>query len=495
MPRIPFTVDLPLATDSESPAFPAGESGAGSALPASKRAGEPSVYSVSRLTREIRQVLEGALGSVTVEGEVSNFKAAASGHLYFNLKDESAQISCIMFRQAAQSLRFQVEDGLQVRLRGRVTVYEARGEYQIQVLLLEPQGVGALQLAFEQLKRKLEAEGLFDPARKRPLPFLPRRIGIVTSPRGAAIRDMLTVLERRFPGMPVLICPARVQGQGAAEEVAAGIATLNDLAGKQHLDVLIVGRGGGSAEDLWAFNEEVVARAIHASHLPVISAVGHEVDFTIADFVADVRAPTPSAAAELAVPNRADLLATAGGLRRQLVRRAAALLERLRERREGMRARLGSPEALLAQLTQRADDLGGRLVQAQTVRLNHARERVREGRDKVLMLRPDRLMPQSRATVRQWEHRLAPALRVHMARLRERLGAQSGLLDSLSPLTVLGRGYAVPLTAAGKALRSVAQVAVGDEVSLRLKDGRLDTRVETVRPEPSTPSAPGRERS
>lgn len=487
MSRIPFTVDVPAAPDSL-------QSGRESAPPAPKRAGDPPVYTVSRLTREIRQVLEGALGNVTVEGEVSNFKAAASGHLYFNLKDEAAQIRCIMFRQAAQGLRFQVEDGLQVRVRGRVTVYEARGEYEVQVLLLEPQGVGALQLAFEQLKRRLEAEGLFDPARKRPLPFLPRRIGIVTSPHGAAIRDMLTVLERRFPGMPVLICPTRVQGQGAAEEVAAGIATLNRLAEEQQLDVLIVGRGGGSVEDLWAFNEEVVARAIHASALPVISAVGHEVDFTIADFVADVRAPTPSAAAELAVPNRADLLATAGGLRGQLVHRITSLLERLRERQEGMRARLGSPEPLLAQLTQRADDLGGRLAQAQSVRLNHARERVREGRDKVLMLRPDRLTPLSRAAVRQWEHRLAPALRGHVARLRDRMQAQAGLLDSLSPLTVLGRGYAAALTADGRALRSVSQVIVGDEVRLRLKDGGLDTRVETVHPESNTPSPPVRER-
>jgi exodeoxyribonuclease VII large subunit len=499
MPRIPFTVDLPGAPEAGEPS-PRGEQPAGPPPGPSgpKRASEPPVYTVSRLTREIRQVLEGALGSVTVEGEVSNFKAASSGHLYFNLKDETAQIRCIMFRQAAQGLRFQVEDGLQVRLRGRVTVYEARGEYQIQVLLLEPQGVGALQLAFEQLKRKLEAEGLFDPARKRPLPFLPRRIGIVTSPTGAAIRDMLTVLERRFPGLPVLIHPAKVQGQGAAEEIAAGIATLNRLAAERQIDVLIVGRGGGSAEDLWAFNEEVVARAIHASHVPVISAVGHEVDFTIADFVADVRAPTPSAAAELAVPNRADLLAAAGGLRGQLVHRVSGLLERLRERREGWRARLGSPADLVEQLTQRLDDLGGRMSLAATVRLGRAQERVREGRDKLLLLRPDRLTPMSRAAVRQLEGRLAPALRAHLARLRERLETQAGLLDSLSPLTVLGRGYAVPLTAAGGALRSVAQVDAGDAVTLRLKDGRLDTRVEQVHPEPApaadAPQPPGRKR-
>ena len=481
MPRVPFTVDLP-------PAAPAGEAEAEArAAPAPD---ELAVYSVSRLTREIRRVLEGALGTVVVEGEVSNFKAASSGHWYFNLKDEGAQIRCIMFRQAAQGVRFAVEDGLQARVRGRITVYEARGEYQIQVLVLEPQGVGALQLAFEQLKRRLEAEGLFDPAHKRPLPYLPRRIGIVTSPQGAAIRDMLTVLDRRFPGLPVLIYPAKVQGAGAGAEIAAGIAALNGLAEAQAIDVLIVGRGGGSVEDLWAFNEEPVARAIYGSGIPVISAVGHEVDFTIADFVADVRAPTPSAAAELAVPNRADLLAAAGALRTQLTNRMRASIDRLRERREALRARLGSPEAGVNQLKQRVDDLDGRLGTAQAVHFSRVGERVREAREKLLMLRPDRLTPQSRERVRQLERRIRPALRSHLSRLRERWQARAGLLDSLSPLTVLGRGYAVTLTAAGKPLRSVSQVAPGDPLAVRLQDGRLDTRVEAVHPEPA-PAVPG----
>ena len=496
MPRIPFTVDLPLDPEPGEP----DEEARPDAKPAPQRTGErlsrdadrdePPVYSVTRLTREIRQVLEGALGTVVVEGEVSNFKAAASGHWYFNLKDEGAQIRCIMFRQAAQGVRFQVEDGLLVRLRGRVTVYEARGEYQIQALVLEPQGVGALQLAFEQLKARLEAEGLFDPARKRPLPFLPRRIGIVTSPQGAAIRDMLTVLERRFPGLPVLIYPARVQGAGAAAEIAEGIAALGRLAAEQAIDVLIVGRGGGSAEDQWAFNEEPVARAIHASRIPVISAVGHEVDFTIADFVADVRAATPSAAAELAVPNRADLQAMAGTLRTQLANRVRGRIERLRERREALRARLSSPEAGVNQLQQRLDDLQGRLGTAQAVLMRHVAGRVRAGRDQLLMLRPDRLTPQSRELVRGLHRRLRPALRMHLSRLRERVEAQAGLLDSLSPLTVLGRGYAVPLTAAGKPLRSVGQAHVGDAVTLRLSDGEVDTRVEAVHPEPVDAPAP-----
>jgi exodeoxyribonuclease VII large subunit len=474
MPRVPFTVDLPLLPPDMEPEE--------HAEVLQVREG-PAAYSVSSLTRQIRQVLEGALGTVVVEGEVSNFKAAASGHWYFNLKDEGAQIRCIMFRQAAQGVRFRVEDGLQVRVRGKVTVYEARGEYQIQALVLEPQGIGALQLAFEQLKKKLEEEGLFAPGRKRPLPFLPRRIGIVTSPQGAAVRDIITVLDRRFPGLPVLIYPAKVQGAGSAEEVAAGIDALNALAEDQEIDVLIVGRGGGSVEDLWAFNEEVVARAIYASRLPVISAVGHEVDFTIADFVADVRAPTPSAAAELAVPNRDDLLATAGALRTQLTNRVRGLTERLQERREALRARMGSPEAGVNQLKQRVDDLHSRLSTAHGVNMRAVAERVRGARDRLLIFRPDRLTPQSREIVRQLERRLRPAMRTHLARLSERLESQAGLLSSLSPLMVLGRGYAVPLTSAGKPLRSIQQVKAGDALAVRVKDGTVDTRVETIRPE------------
>ncbi|MCH7477438.1 MAG: exodeoxyribonuclease VII large subunit, partial [SAR324 cluster bacterium] len=284
MSDIPFSVELDEPERGADPKKPPGKP---PGKPPKKDEGEsPPVWTVSQLTRRIRLLLEEALPTVSVEGEISNLKQAASGHLYFNLKDEDAQIRCVMFRTAAQSLRFTPEDGLQAILRGKLTVYEVRGEYQLQVLALEPKGIGALQLAFEQLKKKLEAEGLFDPARKKALPFLPRRVGIVTSPRGAAIRDILSVLERRFPGMPALIYPATVQGEKAAGEIAEGIAALNRLAEAQKIDVIIVGRGGGSVEDLWAFNEEIVARAIFASAVPIVSAVGHETDFTIADFVA-----------------------------------------------------------------------------------------------------------------------------------------------------------------------------------------------------------------
>ncbi|HEX7926570.1 MAG TPA: exodeoxyribonuclease VII large subunit [bacterium] len=480
MAQIPFTVDLDSA--------PAEVEGPKKAQPREKDEADtagPKVLTVTQLTRQIRSLLEGALPNVAVEGEISNLKAAASGHLYFNLKDSGAQIRCVMFRGSAQTLKFRPDDGLAVIVMGRLSVYEARGEYQIQALALEPQGTGALQLAFEQLKRKLEEEGLFDPERKRPLPFLPRRIGIVTSPKGAAIRDMLTVLGRRCPTIPVLIYPAVVQGDAAKGEIATGIEVLNELAEAQQIDVIIVGRGGGSVEDLWAFNEEVVARAIAASAVPIVSAVGHEVDFTIADFVADVRAPTPSAAAEIVVPNRIDLAGTVQDLKDQLIRRTQDTLALAGERREHLRARLGTPEAVLQQVSQRVDDLIERIAQAREYVFSSARQRFEAAVQQLGALRPDRQIPLHKEAVRQLSQGLGPALGRHIAQLRERLQAQMALLDSLSPLTVLGRGYALVTSAEGKPLRSVRQVQLGDTVGVRLPDGRLEADVRTV-----TPGAP-----
>jgi exodeoxyribonuclease VII large subunit len=420
-----------------------------------------------------------------VQGELSNVKGAASGHWYFNLKDAAAQVRCVMFRSAAVGLRFTLEDGLAVVLRGRVSVYEQRGEYQIQVLTVEPQGTGALQLAFEQLKRKLEAEGLFDPARKRPLPYLPRRIGIVTSPRGAAIRDMLHVLERRFPGLPVLLYPAVVQGAQAAGEIAAGIAALNRLAAAQKIDVIIVGRGGGSVEDLWAFNEEPVARAIAASAVPVVSAVGHETDFTIADFVADVRAPTPSAAAEIVVPTRLDLLAAVEDHRAHLFAALRRALDWGAERWQALRARLTSPDALIRQHAQRLDDLWERARAAGRTRAERAHERWVTGHEKLLMLRPDRFNALQRRIASEHAGRLAPALRRHLEALRERLGTRAGLLESYSPLAVLRRGYGAVRHADGRPVRTTAEVQRGDALSVRLADGSLDAEVRDVRPLPA----------
>jgi exodeoxyribonuclease VII large subunit len=488
MKRIPFEVDdepgsdLSDAQAAERPDPDAGaESGPGAR---SGGGGEPPVLTVSQLTRRIRGLLEEEFPIVLVEGELSNVRGAASGHWYFNLKDAGAQVRCVLFRSAAVSLRFTLEDGLAVVVRGRISVYEQRGEYQIQVLLVEPQGTGALQLAFEQLKRKLEAEGLFDPARKRPLPYLPRRIGVVTSPHGAAIRDILHVLERRFPGLPVLIAPATVQGPQAAGEIAAAIAALNARAEAQRIDLLIVGRGGGSVEDLWAFNEEPVARAIFESRVPVISAVGHETDFTIADFVADVRAPTPSAAAEIAVPNRLDLLAGVEGRRADLFGGLRRALELRAERWQALRARLTSPGALIRQHAQRLDDLWERVRAAGRGRAERAAERLLAAREKLLVLRPDRFHALQRQRVGESAARLAPALRRHLGALRERLEAQVGLLDSLSPLAVLRRGYGAVRHADGRPLRSVAEVQASAGIGVRLADGALEAEVRTVRREP-----------
>jgi exodeoxyribonuclease VII large subunit len=451
------------------------------AKPAGPWGDADKVWSVGQLTRRIRQTLEGALPAIAVEGEVSNFKAAASGHLYFNLKDRDAQIRCVMFRAAAQSVRFQVEDGLLLVARGRVTVYEQRGEYQLVVSLLEPKGAGALQLAFEQLKKKLEDEGLFDEARKREIPFLPRRVGIVTSTAGAAVRDMLNVIGRRFPGMPVLIAPALVQGDAAAGEIASAIAQLNKRAEAQRIDVIIVGRGGGSVEDLWAFNEEVVARAIAASKVPIISAVGHETDFTIADFVADLRAPTPSAAAELAVPNRADLLSTVYTWRRQLFRRAGQTLNLKAERFENLRARLGSPEDQIQQAQQRVDDLRERMHRGLVHHRRHVHQRYAQARELLMGYRPDRLIPLWRREARALQTRLAPALRRHVARLRERAEGTMARLDTVSPLNTLARGYGVVSDAQGKLVRSATQVQPGDTVDVRLSDGALGATVQDIR--------------
>jgi exodeoxyribonuclease VII large subunit len=480
MKDIPFEVEL-----EEKEQHPADPSPDVRPLPHDESEEGPPVFTVSQLTRHIRGLLEEEFPIVLVEGELSNVKAASSGHRYFNLKDAGAQIRCVMFRAAASSLRFEPEDGLQVLLRGRLSVYETRGEYQLQVLALEPRGTGALQLAFEQLKRRLEGEGLFDPAHKQPLPFLPRRIGIVTSARGAAIRDMLHVLERRFPGLPVLLYPATVQGDQAPAEIAEGLAALNRLAPAEKIDLIIVGRGGGSVEDLWAFNSETVARAIFASRVPVISAVGHEVDFTIADFVADLRAPTPSAAAELAVPERAELLATVAERRDALRRLLAQTLNLRLERWSALRARLTSPEALMRQVGQRLDDLWERIALAERTRRRRAAERYRDTQTRLRMLSPARLAPLHRVRAGGLAERLFPALQRLLEEKRARLTAQMEVLGSLSPLTVMQRGYAIVRDPTGALVRAVAGVRPGDALDLRLADGALDAEVRAVRPDPA----------
>jgi len=400
------------------------------------------VYTVSALTAAVKAVLEDSFPAIWVEGEISNFKHHTSGHMYFTLKDAQAQIRGVMFRGHNRLLRFQPTDGLAVLVCGAVTVYERRGEYQITVEFMEPRGVGALQLAFEQLKAKLEAEGLFRDSRKRPLPLLPRKIGIVTSPTGAVIRDMLTIIARRFPGLEVLIHPVAVQGVGAAGEIAAALGRLGSRA---DLDVLIVARGGGSLEDLWAFNEEIVARAVAACPIPVISAVGHETDVTIADFVADLRAPTPSAAAELVVAQR----------------------DELRQRVDEFTARgLSALQRVMAVRRSRVEMLGRHLLLLSPV----AR----------LARQADRLQGLRRRLEAWWA--LFRTVR------GERLARAAATLESLSPLGILGRGYSICFALPSRRiLKATTEVDTGSAVAVRLHQGELECVVQAIHPaeEPS----------
>ena len=386
---------------------------------------------VSELNAQVHQLLEASFAELWVEGEVSNCKAYPSGHTYLTLKDEKSQVRAVLFKGASFGVKFKLQDGQKVLVRGRVTSYEPRGELQLVLSAAEPRDKGALQLALEQLKAKLQAEGLFDAARKKPLPPYPRAVGVVTSGQGAAVRDVIHVLSRRWPGLEIRVWPVKVQGPGAAEEIAAAVRGFNALAADT--DVLLVGRGGGSIEDLWAFNEEPVARAIAESGIPVISCVGHETDWTVADLVADLRAPTPSAAAELAVPEKRavqDLVAE----------RRDSMLQALRDRLETLAARLAyaaahpflqDPRRLWQQRAQRVDELAARL--------------------------PD-------------------ALRRAVERLEMRLRVSAGKLDAISPLKVLGRGYAIA-ESRGKVLLRAAQVREGDVVRVRLSEGEINCEV------------------
>ncbi|HZF02914.1 MAG TPA: exodeoxyribonuclease VII large subunit [Patescibacteria group bacterium] len=444
--------------------------------PTSGRTSERAVWSVSELSRRLAATLDERFPTVWVEGEISNFKVYGSGHAYFTLKDEGAQLRAVLFRNRVRRIRFEPADGLHVLAFGAVEIYAQRGEYQLVVELLEPRGLGALQLAFEQLKERLGREGLFDAARKRALPRFPRKIGVVTSPSGAALHDMLRVIGRRFGEIHVVVAPAKVQGDGAAQEIAQGVRELNALGG---VDVIIVGRGGGSLEDLWAFNDEMLARTIAASKIPVISAVGHEVDYTIADFVADVRAATPSQAAELVVREKQAVAESVGELRRRLVRAMSRRLETQRDRLEAVRERrvLTDPRRPLRELTRRLDEATARLLRAAKSSLRHAAHRVElatrdlRGRNPVARTRQDRHRLDDLAG------RLDRALARGLDRRRHRLVGVAGRLDSLSPLAVLGRGYSLTLTASGAIVRSAGQVAVGDEVGVMLHEGRLAARV------------------
>jgi exodeoxyribonuclease VII large subunit len=438
------------------------------------------IYSVSQINALARDLLETGLPEVWVEGEVSNLRAPGSGHLYFTLKDAASQIAAVLFRSQAIQLRFRLEDGLKVLVRGRVSLYEPRGTFQIVCEALEPAGRGSLQLAFEQLKKRLAEEGLFDPARKRPLPALPQRIGVITSPTGAALRDFLRVLDRRYANVAVTIHPVRVQGEEAAPEIAEAIARMNRIGG---FDVLVLTRGGGSLEDLWSFNEETVARAVAASGIPVISAVGHEIDFTICDFVADLRAPTPSAAAEIVVADKADLAHRIDSMASRL-RSAIRLVHRdLRERV----ARLGRSRALLStrrrleDFSQRVDDCRTALHEGIRVRVLGLRRRVDRSREAV----SPRFLAAVAASRRQRAENLLHRCRLGAARAaregRERWRRLSALLDSLSPLGVLDRGYALCLDpGTGRTVTDSRKLPESGRVDVRLRRGRIGCDIREV---------------
>ena len=429
--------------------------------------------SVSELTSQIKDIVEGQFFDLWVEGEISNFHRHTSGHWYFSLKDEYASIRCACFRMQNRLIRFKPEDGLHVRARGRLSVYEARGEYQLVLEWMEPVGAGALQLAFEQLKARLAAEGLFDSERKRPLPLLPRTVGVVTSPTGAAIRDILRIIRRRNEKLSVLIAPARVQGDGAAEEITRAIAMLNS---RSDVDVIIVGRGGGSTEDLWAFNEECVARAIHKSRAPVISAVGHEADFTIADFVADFRASTPSAAAELVASARDEINAritgltdrTSAAIRLRLLesRRLVAELASRRAFRE-VTARARAVAQTLDDAAYRVEIAAARAIKARLARVDSITARLRHSD-------PRRVMAERRGNLALLTSRLESGVRAATGRERESFAIKAGKLQSLSPLAVLGRGYAIAFDSEGRVIIKAAEVAPGERVKVRVAEGELD---------------------
>ncbi|MBT1074494.1 exodeoxyribonuclease VII large subunit [Geobacter grbiciae] len=439
---------------------------------------EKRILNVSQLTSLIRGVLEENFEHVWVEGEVSNLAMPASGHLYFTLKDAGAQIRCVMFRAPARALKFRPRDGMGLIVRGRITVYEQRGDYQFLVEYLEPRGVGALQLAFIQLKERLAKEGLFAEEHKRPIPSLPQRIGVVTSATGAAIHDILNVLNRRFANVEVLIRPVKVQGEGAADEIAEAIIDFNRYGA---VDVMIVGRGGGSLEDLWAFNEEKVARAVHRSRIPIISAVGHEIDFTIADFVADLRAPTPSAAAELVVKSKEELASKVEFLRHRLIQTLRRILADAGGELESLSRALRDPTVLLGHLSQRLDDIFVRLERAIAGDLKD-RGRMLEALKNHLRLRnPALKVERARERVIALSDKSEIALLRHVDRYREAAAVHSARLETLSPLGTLARGYSVVLKLPERVpVKTFRQLALNDRLELLFSHGRAWCRVESL---------------
>ena len=448
---------------------------------------ERQPVSVSELTQQIRSVLEKRFASVWVEGEVSNFRAHNSGHWYFTLKDEFAQLRAACYRSSNQRIRFRLEDGMLVRARGRVSVYDPKGEYQLIADSIEPVGSGALQLAFEQTKARLQAEGLFAPELKRAIPIFPKRVGVVTSVSGAAIRDIVQVISRRTSSVHILIAAARVQGEGAAAEIVRTIRLLNEHHQRalradfdQTIDIIIVGRGGGSIEDLWAFNEEVVARAIRNSAIPIISAVGHETDFTIADFVADLRAPTPSAAAEMVAAHEAELCARVASLNGMLARSIRFRISGARSHVQEL-ALSSAFDAVAARLHNALTTAGAaeyRLQSSMRRALEAAQRRLHEASRGVSLPHLRSLLSAARARFDALNNSRETAMAARLETARKKFGLAAAALDAMSPLRVLERGYAIAHDANGRVIRDANAVSIGDDLRLRLWQGELDCRVE-----------------
>lgn len=450
-------------------------------------AGQPTVLSVSELTQGIKRHLESRFGSIRVSGEISNHRLQASGHAYFVLKDATAQLGCVLFRSQSAASRVSLRDGLKVILGGELSVYEPQGKYQLRVTSVELEGIGALQAAFERLKARLQAEGLFDAARKRPIPAFPRRVGLVTSPTGAAIRDVLHVVGRRFAGLEFVLVPVRVQGEGAAPQIAEAIGSLNEWerAHPGSLDVILVTRGGGSLEDLWAFNEEVVARAIAASAVPVISAVGHEIDFTIADLVADLRAATPSAAGELLTAGYVEAVGRLSVAARRLRVLTARTILTWGQRAESWVLRLERrhPRRQLETRIQQLDDTMAALMRGAGRGVRDAGSQVSSVVSRLLARRPQVVLERDRRRLLEVRRRLAAAVSRHRDRLRSRSDRAAQSLRLLSPLQVLERGYSLTFEpSTGQLVRRVEGLRPGQRLQTRLADGVVDSVVEQVTP-------------
>ncbi len=446
---------------------------------------ERRIWTVRALVSAVRTHLEREYSDCWVEGEISNLRIPDSGHLYFTLKEESAQIRVVMFRSSAKLLRFRPENGLHVTVRGRITVYEDRGELQISAEFMEPQGAGALQLAFEQLKARLEAEGLFDPARRKPIPPLPLRIGVITSTQGAALRDVLNILARRHHSASVLIYPAQVQGESAPIEVTAGVQHFNRT---RTVEVIIIARGGGSAEDLAAFNHEGLARAVAASKIPIISAIGHETDFTIVDFVADLRAPTPSAAAELVIRSRQEIEGNADDLYRRLDR--AIRYRLLMARQElSVRTQQGAFARMMDGINrrqQRLDDASFRLERAERQLMERCRRRWEIGSASVRHYDARQRLGAIRQRLEADTASLASATHARLLAGRAMLDRRIAALEALSPVAILNRGYALVFDPKGQLVKDAGRLKAGDDISARLARGSVQARVNSVEPAPKS---------